>query len=162
MCFTLFMAASKPAPLIEWNQHDRHFNVGQLDELDQTLRDIFSLPHMAYLGSSKRCGCGFRNATLQDGTWPEAEYFEYIGNGNAEEQQNHDEIEAYLRSHFSIEPFVELYGVWESDSIRPPVGRSTILLDDLASRNFVFSGAHVIHSGMCLSNKKAFRQLAVE
>ncbi len=76
MCFMLFAATEFPLPRIPWNEHDRHVYTEDIGDANRDVVNHFSLPHVAYVGSSLNCGCGFRHIMFQGGDWPgEAEYF---------------------------------------------------------------------------------------
>jgi hypothetical protein len=90
-----------------------------LRECDAPVRAQFTLPHVVYVGSDTGCGCNFRHASYQQGCWPEEQSID-------EEkapvtQPNHESLVAFIRQHFTGEPFVELYGCWSGDEGYPAI-----------------------------------------
>jgi len=80
------------------------------------VRAHFTLPEVAYVGSSLGCGCGFRSVSLQNGAWPEEWVIE---NGECDPPedhiQDHQELHALVTSLTKDGGCVELYGCWDGD-----------------------------------------------
>jgi hypothetical protein len=60
MCLGVYLAAAVPLEPITWSPERPAFNVAGLTEHEDPVRRQFSQPHIYYLGSHSRCGCGFQ------------------------------------------------------------------------------------------------------
>jgi hypothetical protein len=59
MCLAVYLASDKPLPLIEWNEKEPSFYVGELTKSDKSVKIQFEFPYIYYIGSDEGCGCGF-------------------------------------------------------------------------------------------------------
>jgi hypothetical protein len=59
MCLALYIAASKPLPVIPWNPKKPTFHVVPLPENMQEVRNLLPYPHIYYVGSHEGCSCAF-------------------------------------------------------------------------------------------------------
>jgi hypothetical protein len=59
MCLSLYIAAPRPLPLVEWNIGDPGFHVIEVPERLDAVRKHFQHPHVYYVGSREGCSCAF-------------------------------------------------------------------------------------------------------
>ena len=116
MCFILHIATKRRLARIPWNQNNKHLCIEDIHGNPEQIQSHFSLPEIAYVGSSLGCGCGFRSVFFQNGGWP-VELM--IAEGDLEPPENHiqDHQELYdlVTSQIDDEGGVELYGCWNGD-----------------------------------------------
>lgn len=139
MCFVLYMAADRPVPSIPCNEHDRKLSTSDLTDREQAVAGHFTKPHLKYVGSDLGCGCGFRNAMLQNGEWPEEEMASW-GEPDTDEskQTNHEQLQAFLAGLLREGEAVELYGCWDEEFEEPCEGQATIALRAILAPEFHF------------------------
>src|SRR4051812_44507299 len=101
MCFVLYVASRVTPPLVSWNDENRGVWTEAIDEHHAVVRQRFTLPEAAYVGSDIYCGCGFRHQRVQ------------ITDEDDGRQKNHQQLVDYLKQHFSSEEWMELYGCWD-------------------------------------------------
>src|SRR5690606_30128500 len=111
--FVLYIATQQPLPIIPWDGNTRGIHTEILSEYDQDVRLHFSDPHVLYVGSDTCCGCGFRNASCQNGRWPEEEWRPDDDVSHLEAQPNHERLVEFISAHLPENSSFELYGVWE-------------------------------------------------
>lgn len=116
MCFILHIATKRKIERISWKENDRHLCVEDIHGVPGHVRAHFSLPDVAYIGSSLGCGCGFRFVSFQNGDWPEEWMIEQ---GECERPdahlEDHQALHDLVRSHLARDGYVELYGCWDGD-----------------------------------------------
>jgi hypothetical protein len=121
-----------------WNQDDRHVWIGDVDEHAESVREHFSMPNIAYVGSDLNCGCGFRHVSFQSGGWPE-EWLIAEGGMNTEGTvKNHQELHALLTDMLRRSAVIELYGCWAGDYSEKTEGEQEIEADDILAEQFFF------------------------
>ena len=59
MCLALYIAASKPLPVIPWDPDKPAFHVIPLPENMGDVRKFLPHPHIYYVGSQEGCSCAF-------------------------------------------------------------------------------------------------------
>lgn len=59
MCLALYIAASKPLPVVAWNPKKPAFHVIPLPESMQDVRKLLPYPHIYYVCSHEGCSCAF-------------------------------------------------------------------------------------------------------
>src|SRR3979490_2605557 len=59
MCLALYIAASKPLPVIPWDSKKPTFHVIPLPESMADVRKLLPHPHIYYVGSHEGCSCAF-------------------------------------------------------------------------------------------------------
>lgn len=59
MCLALYLAASKPLPVVPWNSKKPAFHVIPLPEKMEDVRKLLPYPHIYYVGSHEGCSCAF-------------------------------------------------------------------------------------------------------
>jgi hypothetical protein len=116
MCFILHIASKRKIERISWNETDRHLCIEDIHGHPDQVRSHFTLPEIAYVGSSLGCGCGFRSVSFQNGGWPEEWMIE---NGECEPPvdhiQDHQELYNLVISQIRDEGCIEIYGYWDGD-----------------------------------------------
>lgn len=138
MCFVLYLGARVAPPIVgpAGKMVKGWLHTRALRECDLPVCTHFTLPHVVYVGSDTGCGCNFRNASYQQGCWPEEQSCD---EAKAQvTQPNHESLVAFIRQHFADEMFVELYGCWSGDEARPELERRELELAQLRSPGFYF------------------------
>ena len=138
-------------PRKKFDKDSPELSVESLTERDGAIKKHFSKPEVQYVGSSSGCGCDFPHATLQNGKWPEIEYFDVAQKDELDlvrdisGRQNCEALIALLRT--SGDEMVELYGVWDGDFANTPQTHEDISVDKLLSQNFRFKeqGFYRVH-----------------
>ena len=138
MCFVLYIATPTPLPIIPWNDQTRGIHTEQLSEHDKGVAAHFRHPHVCYIGSDTHCGCGFRNATYQNGSWPAAEWRPEEDTSHIEAQPNHQRLVEFIQTHLSGVDSFELYGRWEGDIEAPALSDQSIAMERLLDLEFYF------------------------
>ncbi len=138
MCFVLYIATPRPLPIVPWDDAAPAVHTAPLSEFDQGVVSHFRLPNVSCLGSDTHCGCGFRNASYQSGSWPEEEWRPDGDRSHIEAQPNHERLVQLIRAHLGGEAEFELYGTWDADLAAPVLSRQTIGLDRLLDLDFYF------------------------
>jgi hypothetical protein len=139
MCFVLYLASRSEAPRVLWAADRPAFWTGELPARDVAVRSKFTLPCVSYVGSDLYCGCGFRNAAFQTGSWPQERRAAEPDYDPGTTQANHAALVAFLRRHFPAEPFVELFGCWgEPSRVTTTEDRQEIALSQIAEPRFHF------------------------
>ena len=59
MCLALYIAASKPLPVVLWNPQKPAFHVLPLPEHMEDVRKLLPYSHIYYVGSHEGCSCAF-------------------------------------------------------------------------------------------------------
>jgi|SRR6266850_6024371 len=59
MCLALYIAASKPLPVVPWDPKKPTFHVVPLPETMEDVRKLLPYPHIYYVGSHEGCSCAF-------------------------------------------------------------------------------------------------------
>ena len=144
MCFVLYVGTTNPLPRRQFDKDATDLPVESLTDRDAPIKQHFSSPEVQYVGSTSNCGCDFPHATLQNGRWPEIEFY-----GDAEKDEldiardisnrkNCEALVALLRT--TDDKVVELYGVWDGDFdfTKLPVVREEISLDLILQPDFRF------------------------
>lgn len=138
MCFVLYMATSRPIPLIAWDEKNPSLHIEYLGEGEAVVADHFSLPHCYYTGSDTFCGCGYRNASYQNGCWPEEEWQPDDYDSDGDRQVMHEKLASFLRAALKPTDSVEFYGLWEDDLTLPALSDQVIDLSRLTQSSFFF------------------------
>jgi hypothetical protein len=61
MCLGVFVASGQPLDLVPWNDQTPTFNVVPLSEVEEPVRQQFSLANIVYAGAHTGCSCGFHS-----------------------------------------------------------------------------------------------------
>ena len=136
MCFVLYIASNKPLPIIPWDPDADCVHTEDLPEAAVAFRSHFTGRHVYYVGSDTNCGCGYRHATYNNGSWPDEEW--RLEDDAREAQPNHERLVRLIREHLEGEESCELYGVWDGSSIDPAVCHLDITLQGLQELDFCF------------------------
>ena len=59
MCLALYIASTKPLPVIPWDPKKPTFHVVNLPESMRAVRKLLPYPHVYYVGSHEGCSCAF-------------------------------------------------------------------------------------------------------
>ncbi len=59
MCLALYIASSKPLPLVPWDPENPAFHVIPLQDDRPAVRKVFRHPHIYFVGSHEGCSCAF-------------------------------------------------------------------------------------------------------
>jgi len=139
MCIILHIASTHKIARVPWDEKDRHLCVEDLHGSIEHLRSHFTLPNIAYVGSSLGCGCGFRYVTLQNGGWPEEWMIE---NGEYEPPEfhirDHQELHDLIVSLPGEGRTVELYCCWDGEESETTAHDENILPSRLLDGSFWF------------------------
>ena len=138
MCFVLYIGSPKPLPIVAWDETSRDIHTEPLSERDSSVKVHFKNPHVYYIGSDTQCGCGFRNASYQNGCWPEEEWQPEGDTTQVDSQPNHGRLVDFICSHLPEVTSFEFYGMWEADFSEPPLSDQTIPLERLLELSFYF------------------------
>ena len=138
MCFVLYMATPRPVSLIDWDEKNPSLHIEELGKGEEEVMAHFTLPFCYHAGSDTFCGCGYRNATYQNGSWPEEEWQPDEFDSDGDMQAMHDQLAAYLRKELLPGDPVEFYGLWEDGSVLPPLSDQQIDLSRLTESTFFF------------------------
>jgi hypothetical protein len=142
MCFVLYVGTTNPLQRRQFDKDATDLPVESLTDRDAPIKQHFSSPEVQYVGSTSNCGCDFPHATLQNGRWPEIEFY-----GGAEKDEldiardisnrkNCEALVALLRT--TGDKVVELYGVWDGDFANAPQAVENISVDRLLDQGFRF------------------------
>lgn len=151
MCFMLHMASTRRVERVPWNGNDRHLCVDDVGRAAEDVGAHFSLPDVAYVGSSLGCGCGFRSVSFQNGGWPGAGILESGGGEPPEDHaRDHQELHDLVVSLIREGRCVELYGCWAGDEREKAereerVPPSRLLDDEFWFRERVLYGIEPAH-----------------
>jgi hypothetical protein len=139
MCFILHMASTAKVPRQAWDEHNRHLCIEDIHGVEENVRAHFSLPEIAYVGSSLGCGCGFRSVSFQNGGWPEEWMIEQGECAPPDDHiQDHQELYDLVSSLLADGHPVEFYGCWDGDERDETVHRQSITADRLLDPGFWF------------------------
>ena len=116
MCLGVYLAATRPLPLRDWDERRPSFNVTPLAAEEEPVRGRFSRPHVVYLGAYTGCSCGF---TVDEEGEEEAA------------ERSVAELVAYVRDAAAAGT-VELFTCWDGDYLEPAARRLELAPDDLA------------------------------
>jgi hypothetical protein len=143
MCFLLYLGTDHPVPLISWDENARALHTHELSEHEQAVAAHFNTQHVAYVGSSLNCGCGFRYAEYGDGDLSPFDIYGSIPDEDRdpeeerEKQTNQQQLHDLLIA-LSPKGSIELYGCWDGDFELPPREQDTIKLSRLLDEHFYF------------------------
>lgn len=134
----LYIAIAKAQPIIPWDETMRGIHTEPLSSHDEGVAAQFHHPNVCYIGSDTQCGCGFRNATYQNGCWPEEEWMPEGDTRPLTSQPNHQRLVEFIQKHLPGEESIELYGTWEADFSAPALSDQRIPLTRLLEIDFYF------------------------
>ena len=124
MCWALYLASDQHLPQIPWDQDVRAFNTQELSEADSPVKTQFSLPHVIYLGSHLRCGCGFMAVDTEDQKEQAA---------RAETVEN---LSRYLEMMLKEGARLEMFLCWEGDQTQPRIAEKILSPKDFLDLQF--------------------------
>ena len=137
MCFALYLASDRAVPIIPWDESTRHLHTEPVDADNLEVLQRFKFPNVCYVGSDTHCGCGFRYATYQDGSWPGEEWYPE-DDSSIEAQSNHEQLVRFIKDNFPDRDTIELYGAWDGLPTGPILSEQTIPLDRVLDLGFYF------------------------
>jgi len=121
MCYEIYIASDKPLKTIDWDENNRKLNVNKIDSKDKIIKKIFSKPHIYYIGSHLKCGCGFFYESSLTPDCDEREVAKQV-------IQSQKELKKYIRQSLGKCKEIELYVSWEGEKEKGPL--KTIHLTD--------------------------------
>ena len=138
MCFVLYLGSPVPLPLIPWSEAARGLNTNAISDYEHGVEQHFTAPHICYVGSDLGCGCGFRNASYQNGRWPNEEWRDDDDTGHLTTQPNHEALVKFILGHLPTKAVVELYGAWDGDFETALLSDEGIGIERLLDPDFYF------------------------
>ena len=136
MCTMVYVASNRPIPLRPWNPAAPAFNVQELKESEQPVRERFSLPFVCYVGTDEHCGCGFG-------------YGQYPGyEEEAEAERNKkrvSELREFLASLLSAGAHLELYACQADEEGRPATSTVSLRIDEIGGTRFWLEEGQLVH-----------------
>ena len=124
----VYIASRLPLPLVPFRQDAPGFNVTELEEYEQPVRQHFTVPHIVQAGSHTSCGCGFNEGRGHPEAYddPTAE--------RADALRSSAQLAQYVREHH-VE---QIFSCWSGDESEPPEFERRITPDDLVAEDFFF------------------------
>ncbi len=140
MCFVLYVASKSKPVLIPWDDKAPSFNSEEISQTQKhALEKRFRNPSITYVGTDYGCGCNFRYIPLEATGQPLAdEFYSRAVEAQEKTQPNHQNLQNYLRTQFSDEDFIELYGCWDGDEDLPEEFALEIPLEQVGDPGFCF------------------------
>jgi hypothetical protein len=132
MCLAVYLGASAPLPLLEWDPERRGFHVVDVadDEQDRAVRVLLGTPFVYRAGSSDGCGCGFQFKEDPDWAAGSAEY--------ETEEATLRSFRDYFADALVRLPEVRVFACWEGESDKRPLVHRRLTPDDLLHDDFSF------------------------
>jgi hypothetical protein len=124
----VYIASRSPLPLIPFREEAPGFNVTELTEHEQRVRQHFTLPHIRQAGSHTSCGCGFNEGREH----PQAH--DDLAAALAEALRSSSQLVRYVREHH-VE---EIYSCWSGDEGQGREFERYITSDALVAEDFFF------------------------
>ena len=134
MCFTIYIATNEVMPTILYDESSRTLNTEDITEDEETLKNIFSLPNIKFVGSDQGCGCGFRHALLDGNNWLTVLDEDQTNFDNS----NHRNLVDFIVNNNITEKKIEILTCWEGDHNEPLKSFETIQIQDLLKEDFYF------------------------
>lgn len=114
MCYEIYIASDNPLETIAWDEKNRKLNVIKLEIKDKSITKIFSKPHIYYIGSHLKCGCGFfYESSLSPGC--------NEGDVARQVKQSQEELKKYIKQSLEKSKEIELYLSWEKEKEKSPL-----------------------------------------
>lgn len=133
MCMSFYIASAREIPLIPYNTDMPEFHTEAVIDPKNTLKNLFSLPHIASFGSDQGCGCGFRHSFFDDGRWTDV-----VNADNSQtDNSNHSKLLNFIKQTNPNQAIVEILACWNEDydAIRH---QERIALSDILNPGFHF------------------------
>lgn len=125
MCLAVYIASDSELAFVSWDESNPKFHVSELGDHDGKVRDRFSLPQVAYVGSHLGCGCGFFRKGKEPEELPEI-------------QSNYVALARYVDRLMSNGASCAIFSCWEGDQGEPPEVEYRIKTAELTSASFEF------------------------
>ena len=129
----LYLATSIEVPTTE-TQSRRLEPVA--DDTENVLRQVFTLPHVRFVGAHTGCSCGFPYVVAEE----PFDHYQGMFDAGPDREQDVQSLRALLdllAVHVSTGS-VELYPVWNGEEALPPKGRIRRSLTSLTPETFFF------------------------
>lgn len=123
----LHVGSDKPLPLIAWNEENPNFNVTELGEYSEDVRQQFSKPYVYCLGSHQKCGCGFSYGQ-----------YDYGEEEDKAARESVRRLSEYLSQAVEIAGPVDLYSCWSGDEEAEPEFHENWKPEDIGGETFAF------------------------
>jgi len=134
MCYAIYIASDKPLKTINWDEKNRELNVNKLEAKDKIIKKMFSKPHIYYIGSHLKCGCGF--------------FYESSLTPNCDEREvekqvikSLEELKKYIKQSLVKSKEIELYVSWEGEKEKGPLRTINLTKKDV-ERQFNLAERH--------------------
>ncbi|GGO40210.1 hypothetical protein [Deinococcus humi] len=137
MCNFLFLASSRPLPLLPAREEELEFYVTELKDREKSVLEWFSEPNAYFIGSYSGCSCPFE--CEYDWDDPDPDELEDIAKG----RRDFSLLASYLRQAVQEGAKLQLYNAW--DYWLPPVQVMDLKIDSLMQERFVFSDRQLYH-----------------
>ena len=140
MCLAVYIASDQPLPLVHWSPTDPGFYVRPVDEMDNGVGEIFSVPFVYYAGSHEGCGDGFEFGR-EPAQSVEDQDRERKGRASVER------LASYLRDASQLGQ-VHVYARWADDPVPPNGQPAALRLGEMTGRKFWFEDnrLHVVQA----------------
>jgi hypothetical protein len=127
MCYEIYIAAGNFLETIPWDEKSRKLNVSKIGPKDDTIKKIFSKPHIYYIGSHLKCGCGFFYESSLAPNCDEQEVASQV-------RRSQEELREYIKQSLDKSKEIELYVSWESENEKGPVKTIHLTNKDIATQ----------------------------
>ncbi len=130
-----YIGSDRKLPEIKYDKSAPALNVRTLSEPEQPAREKFSFPFVKYIGASGGCGCNFRHALLDHGTW-----LPVVGHNEADEieiQKDQQSLYDFLVRELANSDF-QIFCCWDGDQKEPELFREEIKPAEIAGSDFFF------------------------
>ena len=124
MCLTIYMASEHELPLVPWREDAPDFYIDEPDGRAM-VKQYFTLPYIAYVGSDQGCGCGF----IKEGN---------IGDDLEIVDGQYRKLARYIENLSVTEASVQIYCYWDGQQGSGPEFNESIHISNLLSSEFEF------------------------
>lgn len=127
MCLELFIASTKPLPLIPWNDEAPAFHVVDLFDEARVLRNHLNQPFVYYAGSYQGCGCAFN----YDAELAQPEEMKLS-------EQSLNSLVEYLQTAQSHGATIRIFSCWAGEENRSPESFRSLTPRQIREADFAF------------------------
>lgn len=133
MCLMLYLATATEQPILASSD----LTIEPIDPQTKSVRQVFTLPFVRFVGAHTRCSCGFPYVIAE-------EPFEYYDGMFADDEDRDADLAslrallAIVTEHVKASGTTELYPVWNLEETLPTKGLITIGVNELAPGRFFF------------------------
>lgn len=118
MCIVAYVGSDVPLPLCAWVEEARAFNVAELEEHEQGVRQQFERRYIYCVGSSLSCGCQFATGAHGEDDCELSDL--------EEGKRDRHNLALFLRAALRRQQSVELLTCWNGDESDPPARTLTV------------------------------------